>query len=82
LSKFYPFRYRKPPRHQKDLTKIESPHSILSLKQQEQRTEKEIEGCKKKNQITYKVNPSKSQQISNRNLKSKKDIKRGISGTE
>jgi hypothetical protein len=28
-----PFRYRKPPGHQTDLTKIELPHNILSLKQ-------------------------------------------------
>jgi hypothetical protein len=35
-----PFRYRKPPGHQTDLTKIEHPHSILSLKQLAKRTEK------------------------------------------
>jgi hypothetical protein len=39
--KFCTFRYRKPPGHQADLTKIEPPHGILSLKQQAQRTEKE-----------------------------------------
>jgi hypothetical protein len=33
--------YRKPPGHQTDLTKIKTPHGILSLKQQAQRTEKE-----------------------------------------
>jgi hypothetical protein len=32
---------RKPPGHQTDLTKIELPHDILSLKQQAQRIEKE-----------------------------------------
>jgi hypothetical protein len=34
------FRYRKPPGHQTALTKIEPPHDILSLKQQEQKIEK------------------------------------------
>jgi hypothetical protein len=34
-------RYKKPPGHQIDLTKIEIPHDILSLKQQAQRIEKE-----------------------------------------
>jgi hypothetical protein len=29
LEKVMPFRYRKPPGHQTDLTKIESPHDIL-----------------------------------------------------
>jgi hypothetical protein len=29
LLNFCPFRYRKPPGHQTDLTKIELPHSIL-----------------------------------------------------
>jgi hypothetical protein len=41
LEKLCPFRYRKPPRHQTDLTKIELPHGILSLNQQVQRLEKE-----------------------------------------
>jgi hypothetical protein len=40
LEKSMP-RYRKPPGHQTDLTKIELPHDILSLKQQAQRIEKE-----------------------------------------
>jgi hypothetical protein len=35
------YRYRKLPGHQKDLTKIELPHDILSLKQQAQRIKKE-----------------------------------------
>jgi hypothetical protein len=34
LRKFCQFRYKRPPGHQTDLTKIELPHSILSLKQQ------------------------------------------------
>jgi hypothetical protein len=34
LKKFCPFWYRKPPVHQTDMTKIELPYSILSLKQQ------------------------------------------------
>jgi hypothetical protein len=38
--KFCPFRSRKPPGHQTDLTKIEPSHDILSLKQQAQRIEK------------------------------------------
>jgi hypothetical protein len=38
---FFPFRHRKPPGHQTDLTKIELSHSILSLKEQVQRIEKE-----------------------------------------
>jgi hypothetical protein len=37
----YPLRYRQPPGHQTDLTKIEQPHDISSLKQQAQRIEKE-----------------------------------------
>jgi hypothetical protein len=41
LRKLCPFRYRKPPEHQTDLTKIETPHDILSLKQQAQKIEKE-----------------------------------------
>jgi hypothetical protein len=39
LRKFCPSRYKKPPEH--PTTKIEPPHSILSLKHQAQRTEKE-----------------------------------------
>jgi chromosome segregation ATPase len=39
--KFCTFRYRKPPGHQADLTKIKPPHGILSLKQHAQRMEKE-----------------------------------------
>jgi hypothetical protein len=31
----------RPPEHQRDLTKIEAPHSILSLQQQAQRTEEQ-----------------------------------------
>jgi hypothetical protein len=41
LKIFFPFRYRKPPGHQTDLTIIDPPHGILSLKQLAQRTEKE-----------------------------------------
>jgi hypothetical protein len=37
---FCPFKYRKHPGYQKDLTKIELTHGILSLKQQAQRIEK------------------------------------------
>jgi hypothetical protein len=40
LKKVCPFRYRTPG-HQTDMTKIEPSHSILSLKQKIQRTEKE-----------------------------------------
>jgi hypothetical protein len=36
FPKLCPFRYRRPPEHQTDLTKIELPHGILSLKQQVQ----------------------------------------------
>jgi chromosome segregation ATPase len=36
-----PFRYRKPPEHRTDLTKIELPYDILSLKQQGQRLEEQ-----------------------------------------
>jgi hypothetical protein len=43
-EKLCPFRYRKPPGHQTVLTKIELLHDILSLKQQAQRIEKNIEG--------------------------------------
>jgi hypothetical protein len=41
LDKTMPFRYKKLPGHQTDLTKMELPHDILSLKQQPQRMEKE-----------------------------------------
>jgi chromosome segregation ATPase len=46
LRKLCPFRYRKPPGHQTDLTKIELPHDILSLKQ-----EQRIKKREKKNNI-------------------------------
>jgi hypothetical protein len=36
-----PFRYRKAPGHQTDITKTELPHNILLLKQQTQKIEKE-----------------------------------------
>jgi Mg2+ and Co2+ transporter CorA len=36
LKKFCPLRYRTPPGHQTDLTKIELPHGMLSLKEQAQ----------------------------------------------
>jgi hypothetical protein len=40
------------------LTKIELSHDIVSLKQQAQRI-KNIEGCKREKQITYKSKPIK-----------------------
>jgi hypothetical protein len=40
LEKVFPFRYMKPAGHQRDLTKVEPPHGILS-KQQTQRIKKE-----------------------------------------
>jgi hypothetical protein len=33
FNKIITYRYRKPPEHQTDLTKIKLPHDILSLKQ-------------------------------------------------
>jgi hypothetical protein len=47
LNKLSPYRYRKPPGHQTDLTKIGQLHNILSLKQQAKRIEKDIEGCRR-----------------------------------
>jgi hypothetical protein len=41
LEKLCPVRYRKPPEHRTDLTKIELPHDILSLKQQIKKLKKE-----------------------------------------
>jgi hypothetical protein len=41
LEKTMPNRYRKPPEYQTDLTKLELPDDILTLKQQVQRLEKE-----------------------------------------
>jgi hypothetical protein len=41
LEKTMPTKYTKPPGYQRDLTKIELPLDILSLKQQVQRIEKE-----------------------------------------
>jgi hypothetical protein len=40
LEKSMPIQVQRPPEHQTDLTKIEAPHGILSLKQQVQRSEK------------------------------------------
>jgi hypothetical protein len=47
LEKFMPIQVKKPLGHQTDLAKIELLHDILSLKQQAQRIEKDIEGCKR-----------------------------------
>jgi hypothetical protein len=41
IEKTRPIQIRKPPEYQTDLTKIELPHDILSLKQQVQKLEKE-----------------------------------------
>jgi hypothetical protein len=41
LEKTMAIKYRKPPEHQTDLTKIEPPHDISSLKHQAQSIEKE-----------------------------------------
>jgi hypothetical protein len=41
LEKLCPYRCKRPPEHQTDLTKVELPYSILSLKQQVQRLKKE-----------------------------------------
>jgi hypothetical protein len=41
LRKRFPFRYRKPPGHQKDMTKIEPLCGILLLKQLAQRIREE-----------------------------------------
>jgi hypothetical protein len=58
--KFCSFRYRNPPGHQTDLTKIEPPHGILSLKQQAQRNrERILKAVREKKQITYKSKPIK-----------------------
>jgi hypothetical protein len=51
LEKIMPIQVQEASRTQNkyktDLTKIELPHDILSLKQQAQRIEKNIEGCKR-----------------------------------
>jgi hypothetical protein len=41
LEKVMPIQVQEPPEHQTDLTKIELPHNILSLKQKAQKIEKE-----------------------------------------
>jgi hypothetical protein len=41
LEKTMPSKYREPPEHQTEFTKIELPYNILLLKQQVQRLEKE-----------------------------------------
>jgi hypothetical protein len=46
LEKSMPLRYRMPPGHQTDLTKIELPHFILSFKQEAKDKRKNIEGYK------------------------------------
>jgi hypothetical protein len=54
LRKICPFRYRKPPGHQTDLTKIEPLYSILSLKELPQRTEKKwLKAIREKKQTIY-----------------------------
>jgi hypothetical protein len=45
------------PGHQTDLTKIEPPHSILSLKQQYKEQRKNIEGCKREKTNNIKEKP-------------------------
>jgi hypothetical protein len=57
LRKFCPFRYRKPPGYQADVTKIEPPHSILSLKQENK--ERILKALREKKQIKYKSKPIK-----------------------
>jgi hypothetical protein len=60
LRKICPFRRRKPPGHQTDLTKIEALHGILSLKQLAQKTEKKIlKAAREKKQKSYKGKPTK-----------------------
>jgi hypothetical protein len=49
LRKRCQFRFRRPPGQQTDMTKIETFHNILLLKQLSQRQRKNIEGCKRKN---------------------------------
>jgi hypothetical protein len=49
LEKTMPIQVQEASRTQTDLTKIELPHNILSLKQQVQRLEKEYEGCTREN---------------------------------
>jgi hypothetical protein len=53
LRKICPFRYRKLPRYQTDLTKIESLYGISSTTSTENR-ERILKSIREKKQITYK----------------------------
>jgi hypothetical protein len=58
--KICPFRDRKPPGHQIDMTKTKLLHSILLLKQLAQRTKQRVlRSVKEKKQTTYKDEPIK-----------------------
>jgi hypothetical protein len=56
LRKSYPFRYRKPPGHQTDSTKIEPPCVVLSNTENRERI---LKAVREKNQIIYKGKPIK-----------------------
>jgi hypothetical protein len=58
LRKFCTFRYRKPPGHQTDLTKIEPRYIIIKATSTENR-ERVLKFVRKRKQITYKDKPIK-----------------------
>jgi hypothetical protein len=59
-GKLCPFRYRKAPRHQTDLTKIKLPHDIVSIKKKcTENKERILKTVREKKQITHKGKPIK-----------------------
>jgi hypothetical protein len=59
LRKRCPFRFRKPPGHLRDMTKIETLHGILVKTISTENKERILKFVREKNQITYKDKPIK-----------------------
>jgi hypothetical protein len=59
LRKIFPLRYRKPPGHQTDLTKITSPWHIIIKTTDIEKRERILKAVREKKQITYKGKPIK-----------------------
>jgi chromosome segregation ATPase len=60
LEKTMPIQVQEASRKPNNLTKIELPHDILSLKQQARRRERLLKSVREKKQITYKDKPIKN----------------------
>jgi hypothetical protein len=59
LKNSCPFRYRKPPEHQTELTKIESLQHIVVKTTSTENRERTLKAVREKKQITYKGKPIK-----------------------